>query len=162
MLLDEFLESSLERSSTSVSQQDGTTPHTTKFINEWFADCCTDYILDWRGNSPDISPIGELWAILTQMLRKLNTSTIEKLSTAINSLEILDPDFLKHLGDSVPNHLKEVVKEKGLSSNKEWFVYLPFNIHRINETAVDFIRTFVQMHYGKWSGATLFGAICTM
>ena len=45
-LLNLHLESSFEKTQTSIFQQDGAPAHTAKLLKEWFTDCEIDYIKD--------------------------------------------------------------------------------------------------------------------
>ena len=52
--------------------------HTSKKVTKFFAD--NDIrVLEWPGNSPDLNPIENLWAIIKQRLRGKDCTTIEKL-----------------------------------------------------------------------------------
>ena len=113
-LLNEHLEDSFEASNTSIFQQDGAPAHTARLITGWFADCGIEYIKDWPGNSPDLSPVENLWAILKAKIKSVDTSTIPKLKAALqHAWANLDAELLKKLADSVPGRLKEVKKRKG-------------------------------------------------
>lgn len=102
-LLNLHLESSFEKSSTTIFQQDGAPAHTAKLLKEWFSDCHIDYIKAWPGNSPDLSPIENLWAILKAHMRDRDTSSIEKFEVALmESWDSLDAQLLQNLADSIP------------------------------------------------------------
>ena len=112
-LLNLHLESSFEKSSTSIFQQDGAPAHTSKFVTSWLEDCSIDYIKDWPGNSPDLSPIENLWAIIKAHLRDRDTSTIAKLEVAVRECwDALDPEILRNLADSVPKRLRKCLSRK--------------------------------------------------
>ena len=115
-LLNLHLESSFEKSGTSIFQQDGAPAHTAKYVTNWPDDCGVDYIKDWPGNSPDLSPIENLWSNIKAELRDRDTSPIPKLEAELrdvwNSFDIAQ---LHSLADSVPVRLKllRVRKKKG-------------------------------------------------
>ena len=114
IILNEYLESSFEKSATDIFQQDGAPPHTARLIKNWFSDCDIYYITDWPPNSPDLSPIENLWAVIKAKLREKNTSSLPKLAAELcNAWESLDPATLRQLADSLPKRLEEVLKRKG-------------------------------------------------
>ncbi|XP_068208689.1 ceramide transfer protein-like [Palaemon carinicauda] len=51
---------------TEIFQQDGAPCHTAKKVKKWLENSEVDFITDWLGQSPDILPIENLWAIPTQ------------------------------------------------------------------------------------------------
>ena len=114
ILFNEYLEDSFAYSHTSILQQDGAPAHTSKLITGWFEVFGVEYIKDWPGNSPDLSPMENLWSILKAKIRNVGTSTIDKLSAALQDVWAnLDAHLLHNLEDSVPGCLKEVNKRNG-------------------------------------------------
>ena len=76
--------------------------HTAKIIKEWFDFVQIEYISDWPGNSPDLNPIENLWAIMKGELRGRDTSSLPKLEREIRDVWAnLDRDYLKNLIDNV-------------------------------------------------------------
>ena len=113
-ILNEHLEDAFERTNTTIFQQDGAPCHTAKLIKNWFADCGIQWIPDWPGNSPDLSPIENLWAIVKLKIRDRDTSTVAKLEQELRRpWHAIDPEILQSLADSAPRRLAEVVKRKG-------------------------------------------------
>ena len=97
-----------------IYMQDGATCHTAKIIKEYFFFVNINYIEKWPGNSPDINPIENLWAIFKSKLRERDTSSIPKLQAAIYDVwNKLDRKVLKKLASSIPKRLREVVRRKG-------------------------------------------------
>ena len=113
-LLWDNLEECYEKTRATVFQQDGAPCHTAKDVIQWFDDCALDLIRDWPSNSPDLSPIENLWAIIKAKLRNKDTTTLEKLKVEIQKCwDEFSPEILQNLADSVPNRLKEVIKRRG-------------------------------------------------
>ena len=50
--------------------QDGASCHTANIIKDYLAFVGLEYIKDYPGNSPDISPIENLWAIMKAKLKE--------------------------------------------------------------------------------------------
>ena len=83
-------------------------------LSEYFDFVKINYIEKWPGNSPDLNPIENLWAIFKRELRERDTSTIAKLEAAIyNVWDTIDRKMLRKLAMSLPKRLKEVVRRKG-------------------------------------------------
>ena len=72
-------------------------------------------VLDWPGNSPDINPIGNIWALMKRTLQKEYCSTILKLFTAVIRARYHDEELAKMcstLVESMPNRVQMLVKAK--------------------------------------------------
>ena len=82
-LLCDYLPSSFDDCTAEVFQQDGAPCHTAKSVKQWLCDCYVRFIDDWPGNSPDLSPIENLWAIIKRRLQGKDTSNLKKLESAI-------------------------------------------------------------------------------
>ena len=70
-------------------------------------------ILDWPGNSPDLNPIENLWAIIKRRNKKTDCSTVEKLISAIIRTRYHDDEVVKMcstLVDSMPKRVKMLLK----------------------------------------------------
>ena len=97
-----------------IHLDDSARPHRTRIVNEWHTENGIQKI-SWPGNSPDLNPIENLWAILKNKLRKRQNRTKEELIRNIIRIwhhEISD-DIIKNLADSMPNRIERVVKNKG-------------------------------------------------
>ena len=93
-----------------IYMQDGASCHTAKIIQEYYAFVKINYIEKWPGNSPDINPIENLWAIVKRKLRDRDTSTITKLRDAIYEIwHSIDRKVLRKLASSIPNRIRKVV-----------------------------------------------------
>ena len=77
-------------------------------------------ILDWPGNSADVNPIENFWAIMKAKLRKLVCSTLNVMETAINNIWY-DPDKMdkicQNLVESMPNRERDLMGKNGKHIN---------------------------------------------
>ena len=95
--------------------QDNAPCHTAKIIKKFFEDQHIN-VLDWPGNSPDLNPIENLWAIVKSKLKNHNITTKKELISLIIQIWTRDvniPNILQNLVTSMPRRMQQVVKEKG-------------------------------------------------
>ena len=105
------------KADTGVFQQDGASCHTAKIITEYLDFVGIDYIKPWPGNSPDLNPIENLWAIIKYNLRGRDTSSLPKLEAEIRYIwHNLSKKLLWDLTLSLPIRLREVKERKGHST----------------------------------------------
>lgn len=117
-LLEQKLENELRKldaNGQALFQQDSAPCHVSKVMRQYFTEkkirC-----LEWPGNSPDLNPIENLWAILKARLRKIDCTTKTKLIEAVIQLWFRDTQIsenCKKLVDSMPNRVKQIIKNKG-------------------------------------------------
>ena len=96
-------------------QQDLAPCHTSKKVQQ-FMKTKKLKVLKWPGNSPDLNPIENLWAIIKKRLRKLDCSTKPKLISAVFQVWNADAELrnmCKKLVESMPNRVQEVIKCRG-------------------------------------------------
>ena len=118
-ILKNHLAVSFAKTGTWIYQQDGAPCHTAKKVKKWLSNQEISYIEDWPGQSPDISPIENLWAILKARIREKDTSTIDKLEKELRmGWEELPPSLLQNLALSVPRRLQEVKERKGFPTRR--------------------------------------------
>ena len=99
-------------------QQDGAPAHTAKETQQWlrnnfprFWDKAT-----WPPNSPDLSPIENLWGILkarVEMSKPYPRDLQELQATVEACWEMIGPEILENLIQSIPDRIKPVIKAKG-------------------------------------------------
>lgn len=98
-----------------IFQQDLAPCHTSKAVKKYFSEHSIT-VLDWPGNSPDVNPIENLWAIMKAKLRKLDCSTLLAMETSINNIWY-DPDVMdkicQNLVESKPNRVRDLIAKKG-------------------------------------------------
>lgn len=113
-LLNEELEYCFEKTGCDFFMQDGAPCHTAKSVKKWLGECGVRFFDDWPGNSPDLNPIENLWALIKGKLMGRDTSSITRLEAAIRDIwDNLDPAYLTHLAESVPRRLQKCVEAKG-------------------------------------------------
>jgi arginine repressor len=109
----------LSESQEYTFQQDGARCHTSKSSTEWLHENLPEGITllekeDWPANSPDLSPIERLWAILQNIVVEEQAWTQEKL------IQVVDREWWKipqstiqKLFDSMPNRLSKCIGAEG-------------------------------------------------
>ena len=70
----------------------------------------------WPGNSPDLNPIENWWALLQNKLDNLKTppSNIQQLEHALKEAwSEISPDTISNLIESMPERMKKVIETDG-------------------------------------------------
>jgi transposase len=96
-------------------QHDNDPKHTSKVVKNYLSNQHFS-VLEWPSQSPDLNPIENLWARMKQRLRKLTVtpSSLDEVFEVVKlEWELLDKDYLVNLVHSMPNRIKEVIKNKG-------------------------------------------------
>jgi len=107
----------VETPSKAIFMQDGAPSHTSNLAQSW----CSENIAHfwkkeaWPGNSPDLNPIKNLWAILQVNVDELAPSTNRKQLE--KSLKIgwskISPEILHNLIAGMPDRMKKCIANKG-------------------------------------------------
>lgn len=98
-----------------IFQQDSAPCHVSKKMLKYFKDKKVT-LLDWPGNSPDLNPIENLWAICKARLLKMDCTTKGKMIEAVIQVWFRDEKIkenCKKLIDSMPKRVEAVIKAKG-------------------------------------------------
>jgi hypothetical protein len=94
-------------------QQDGAKPHTAKSTIKYIEEEIK-LIRDLPLNSPAISPIEMLWAILKRIIAERQPKTLDELRTVlVEEWEKLPMVMINNLIESIPNRLKMVAENNG-------------------------------------------------
>lgn len=99
-----------------IFQQDLAPCHTSKKVRQFF-DSKKITVLQWPGNSPDLNPIENLWAIVKAHLRRRDCATRSSLLAAIgevwseNNPEL--SEMCVKLVDSMPRRVQKCLRARG-------------------------------------------------
>lgn len=96
--------------------QDGAPCHKARKVMTFLEGSGID-VLPWPGNSPDLNPIENLWAIVKKKLKKIKITTKAQLIESL--LQIWQNDegiknVCQNLINSMPTRIREVIKRKGM------------------------------------------------
>lgn len=99
-------------------QQDGDPKHRSKHALGWL-DLEGIDVLPWSPNSPDMSPIENLWDYLDRMVRARNPlpRNVDELWAALREeWDNIPQGYIDKLYNSLPNRVRDVLKGKGQST----------------------------------------------
>jgi hypothetical protein len=83
-------------------------------VQDWLAEQPFDYIQDWPANSPDLSPIENVWGIMAQRLSNRVFKSADKFKAAIiEEWDKIDYPLLCSLYKSVPARCQAVIDASG-------------------------------------------------
>jgi transposase len=105
-----------------IFQQDGAPCHTAATSIDWLEGNC-DVIIDWPANSPDLSPIELLWAILKKIVSALAPQSIEELKQIlIQAWDSIDQSTIDRLCMSFRTRLETCLAKNGesISNDLQW------------------------------------------
>jgi len=100
-----------------VFQQDNDPKHTSRVVKQYFEEENIEK-LDFPPQSPDLNPIEHLWTILDASVSKGCRKSLKDLFSELEAhWNNVNPQKLKNLVESMPNRLREVLKNKGGVTN---------------------------------------------
>jgi hypothetical protein len=73
-------------------------------------------LIRWPGNSPDLNPIENVWSWMKRQLKEAPCTNLEELKREILKLwcqKMDDCEYLRHLVESLPRRLEEVIQREG-------------------------------------------------
>ena len=86
-------------------------------MDEWRASnqgCVVDILPDWPPNSPDLSPIENVWSYVQQQANKAGCKTFDEFSTTVQStFASLNKSYINKLFDSMKNRVRQCLERKG-------------------------------------------------
>ena len=113
-LLKEKLVIHMQIHNCTIFMHDGAPCHKSKVVQQ-FLNSQHINVLDWPGNSPDLNPIENLWALLKTKVSQRQPSCLEEMRKVIKEVWVheLSPDYCLNLVSSMQRRLQEVIKNKG-------------------------------------------------
>ena len=96
---------SMDRLGCTRFQHDNAPCHKAKFVMEYLEHVCE--VIDWPGNSADLSPIENLWPILKAGVAELKPRNVEELKAAIAEVwrTKVTPELCRMLCASIPKRI---------------------------------------------------------
>jgi hypothetical protein len=111
-----------------IFQRDGAPCHTSEISMEWLEENC-DLIVDWPANSPDLSPIELLWAILKRIVYSFAPKTLAELKQVLaHAWDSIDQSTIDKLCTTFRARLQRCLERDGESISND--------LHMIGEKAV--------------------------
>lgn len=98
-----------------IFMQDNAPCHTARVVKQYLDEAGIQ-ILDWPGNSPDLNPIENLWAMLKERMKKHSLTTKQQLISKLQHYWVHDEGIqnsLRNLIESMPRRLEAVIAVKG-------------------------------------------------
>ena len=100
-----------------IFQQDGGPAHHSRLAQNWLERNVQPFWVKgiWPGNSPDLSPIENLWALVKDKVRDMEAATNEEtlIKNVKDSWAQISPDVLEALISGMPNRIKKCLELKG-------------------------------------------------
>ncbi len=107
----------VDPSSKGYFQQDNAPCHKAQIISDWFLEHDNEFnLLKWPPQSPDLSPIEQLWDVVEREIRIMDVqlTTLQQLHDFIMSIWTkISEECFQHLVESMPRRIKAVLKAKG-------------------------------------------------
>ncbi|KAK3896200.1 hypothetical protein Pcinc_000122 [Petrolisthes cinctipes] len=99
-----------------VFMQDNCPVHTARVVRRWFEEQPQLELLPWPSNSPDLNPIENVWANITNVWEPTQERSLQQLMRHMETKwEVLrrKPQLIYNMVASVPDRLQSVVNNNG-------------------------------------------------
>ena len=107
----------LPNMSEAIFQQDGAPAHQSHLAQNWLQSNLDSFWVKgtWPGNSPDLSPIENLWALVKNKVNDLESATNENtlIKNVTQAWSQISPDVLEALMSGMPKRIKKCIQLKG-------------------------------------------------
>lgn len=117
-LLKEKLQDALRRWNCTYFQQDGAPAHTARSVRSWLNNEGIQLLTPWPGNSPDLNPIENCWAVVKKKVSQHNPTSLTDLQEKIKLVWCTEitREYCAALIESMPRRLAAVIAAKGGST----------------------------------------------
>ena len=97
-----------------IFQQDGASCHTSRSTKQYLTRKCVRLLSDWPPQSPDLSPIENLWDYVKNKVMLQNPQNQQQLwEVTKKEFEDIPDAFIKKLYETMPRRITAVLKSKG-------------------------------------------------
>ena len=99
-----------------IFQHDNAPAHRSEVVTDWLNGIGID-VLRWAAQSPDLNIIEHVWAYVKKRLRGRRFTNCDELWEEVRNIWYKIPDdYIMTLYKSMPNRIKELIKQKGGST----------------------------------------------
>ncbi|GFX19399.1 transposable element Tcb1 transposase [Trichonephila clavipes] len=105
----------LQGLATAIFQQDNARPHVTRIVQRFFDNHQIE-LLPWLGHSPDLSPIENMWPMVTQRLTQITppAATPDQLLKRVQAAWSAVPqEHIQSIFESMPRRVAAVISKNG-------------------------------------------------
>ena len=113
-LLQEKLEFYVNSHQVTTLMHDGAPCHHARKVTDWLQSKDIQ-LLEWPGNSPDCSPIENLWSLMEDRVVAMQPTSVDHMQQCIKEVwrTQITPEYCKALIHSMPSRMEAVIAAKG-------------------------------------------------